>query len=393
MRTCLVVVLLVFFISVYTSSAQTLEEPLRNVLKLELVFGAENLPDEFLLANPGELSVDDAGNIYVIDEKRVKVFDKNGKAIDIFSGPGRGPGEFIGQVGTISISQTGYISVHNGGVFNSRGYNIYDSNYKFLKISHKNKYTMMGFHSGYSAKIYTFGEDEYVGVSKESYTEDDLIKTSEKLEFYKGDIKHEIAAYDKLEAVVTKDMNLGINYNGRFLWDYLPDKSIIYSHSRLDAVFTPEKSYQKLHIIDLQNNEKKILEHSFEPRIIEIKEYREFDRSTSRQMREILNQVTTRKEAYERMHDILRSFKYADYLRRIFADGNIVFIVTTEKNDNEEVLVDVLDCEKMVYLTSVYFPPKTNFRKIKNGFAYKIGESDGFPVVQKYRIDPAVYGK
>ncbi|MFC1476972.1 hypothetical protein ACFL6L_00730 [candidate division KSB1 bacterium] len=370
------------------------QDIIRNALTLELTFGAENLPDEYLLARPGDVAVDNDNNIYVIDEMRIKVFDADGRPKAIFGSPGQGPGEFEESIGSVTVSQYGFVSVHNGGVFHSRGFNIYGPDCRFLEISHENKYALMGFHSSGTTKIYTLSRDEYVGVSKRSYIKDDLIMTSEILEYYNGGSKYEIAGYDKHEAVVTKDLRSGINYNGRFLWDCLPDKSVVYTHSRLDEVHTTERSFYQLHLIDLRNMERNVIEHQFEPRPIEIREYHGTDENASALMKEMMKNVSTRKEAYDRKNKILKTFKYVDPLRRIYADGYFVFAVTRESNAEEEILVDVFDCENMVYLASVCFPPKSRFKEIRNGYVYDVGENEeGFPVIEKYRIDPTVYSK
>ena len=69
-------------------------EILSDVLQLELTFGDKDLPDEYLLARPGGIAVNDNGDILVVDENRVKVYSNNGREKSIIGGPGEGPGYF-----------------------------------------------------------------------------------------------------------------------------------------------------------------------------------------------------------------------------------------------------------------------------------------------------------
>jgi len=55
-----------------------IQPPLADVLAFELSFGADNVPDEFLitrLIGGQNFTVDDEDNVYIYDEHRLKVFD------------------------------------------------------------------------------------------------------------------------------------------------------------------------------------------------------------------------------------------------------------------------------------------------------------------------------
>ena len=69
-------------------------EPLTDVLTLELSFGDKDLPDEYLLANPRGIAVNDEGDVFVTDEDRVKVFGDDGKEKAIIGRNGRGQESF-----------------------------------------------------------------------------------------------------------------------------------------------------------------------------------------------------------------------------------------------------------------------------------------------------------
>jgi len=75
------------------------KEPIYNgeilMLKEEIAIGGAEAKEPYSFAVVRSLAVDDAGNIYALDEKdiRIKVFDKNGKHIRSFGQKGQGPGD------------------------------------------------------------------------------------------------------------------------------------------------------------------------------------------------------------------------------------------------------------------------------------------------------------
>ena len=169
--------LFLLFILSFPLYAQQNPPILDNVLTLVLTFGAEGLPDEYLIVGnqtSGSLygmtgpiiAVDNNNNIYVLDEYKVKVYDPNGKPKAIFGGKGMGPGEFANlPLGPerITVSPTGFVTVYNERWF---GYNVYNPQYKFVKIIFKDYYqdTKTGFQSIYINLAFTINENEYTGV-------------------------------------------------------------------------------------------------------------------------------------------------------------------------------------------------------------------------------------
>jgi len=67
-------------------------------LKQELLITDENLPDEMFFENPREVTVDNEGNIYIVDyhAHHIKKFDAKGNFLKLLGREGEGPGEFIG---------------------------------------------------------------------------------------------------------------------------------------------------------------------------------------------------------------------------------------------------------------------------------------------------------
>jgi len=72
-------------------------------------------------------------------------------------------------------------------------------------------------------------------------------------------------------------------------------------------------------------------------------------------------------------------------------DGNFVFVMLMTSDFEPQIPYDVLDLESGEFVASVDF---SNFRLIKNGYLYQIGpDEEGFAVIKRYKIDPAVYGR
>ncbi|MCH8287199.1 hypothetical protein IIB79_11865, partial [candidate division KSB1 bacterium] len=100
---------------------------LTDVLTLELAFGADNLPEEYLLTFP-EISfvgavvyigVDNNGNIFVADDSKIKIYDSNGLPLKMFGGLGYGPGEFgRDRFTSFNISANGYLTQQDGSRYN-----------------------------------------------------------------------------------------------------------------------------------------------------------------------------------------------------------------------------------------------------------------------------------
>ena len=84
---------------------------LSDVFTFEFEFGADNLPDEYLIVRPRTPDANDSNYVFIADESRIKVYDKDGKAKMIIGGPGQGPGEFPSQATNPIISPTGYLTV------------------------------------------------------------------------------------------------------------------------------------------------------------------------------------------------------------------------------------------------------------------------------------------
>jgi hypothetical protein len=99
----------------------------------------------------------------------------------------------------------------------------------------------------------------------------------------------------------------------------------------------------------------------------------------------------TQKEYDQKKTELLKELKVYPGIQSIFDDGNLLFVQTYNYEKNKGWLVDIFNSTTGTYLRSAYFP---FIPVIKNGYAYRsVLSADEFPYIEKYKINPAIYGK
>lgn len=395
-------IILLFFVINHNinSNAQVLESkpPLENVLEFELSFGAENLPNEYLLAQPHYIAVNDSSDIYVPDEGSIKVFDKYGNAKHIFGRPGEGPGEFGGDIEGIQIAPTGYIMVTD-----SRYYSTFSPNNKFLEkrmFRFSEIYTKLKEeHNIYPGLYRNFMLDNtFIAIndtdiivseatsSKEYVDASDILYDI--LVYKNGDEVNILAKYESLNnfriITPTKAKFSSRDDLGKFHFAVLPEGMIAYTNTGYDIHIDKNEGRYIIHLISLYGSKKYELSHKYI-------------------LQEIPDSVIDKPlgastgyldESFEKIiRKRLKKAKYLPPLKKLLADGNFLFAFTCATKE-EETLVDIFDAGVGKYIGSAYLPLNPHHCVIKNGCAYQLGlDEEGFCIVEKYKIDPAVYGK
>ncbi len=98
------------------------KEPIYNseilTLKEEIAIDGAKAEEPYSFGVVRSLAVDEAGNIYALDEKdiRIKVFDKNGKHIRSFGQKGQGPGDLDNPSGITINRSRNALMVRNGSL-------------------------------------------------------------------------------------------------------------------------------------------------------------------------------------------------------------------------------------------------------------------------------------
>ena len=341
------------------------EPILEDVFTLELSFGADNLPDEYLLAQPSGIIVTDKGDIIVADETRLKVFDSSGNPKRIIGRPGEGPGEFIKGMLKPSITESGYLTVLSGQLYGKCS--LFAPDYTFLSdenlVNSDLRKILLNEYNGnqmFFNGIYYYSPDEriiHLQVWGSGKQKSNQFHWYWKITYQKDGQLTSIADYE----------NLGepLHIGGYLLFSLLPDKKIIYTNTRKHKYKEIGSWYYSMFVYDLKNRNQKEIKRKYNP--------------------------VTIPDAILRRRKI-EGFKIYAPLQRIITDNYFIFAVTYEYNEGKGYLVDIFNSSSREYLRSAYFPfiPAV----IKNGYAYRLKTgSDIFPEVEKYKVNPAVYGR
>ncbi|KPK87208.1 hypothetical protein AMJ80_12265 [bacterium SM23_31] len=406
----LVIVLLLFFNCSKDVDVQTfeMEPPLTDVLTFELSFGDENTidKDEFLLARPRSrrIVVNQNEDIYVYDEYKIKVYDKNGNPKTIFGRMGNGPGEFRGIVRPLKISPEGILSVYDRG-FPSY-ISLFSPEHKLIaKRSIENNEIFKSIRDSYKLErdpeLYALGENEFIlmgnDVQEENNPQDDVYYEY-LFHLNQGDVN-----------LITKQRNVftfisiignafsrgGTGFTGRLNYTILPNRRLLYSHAAHDASVENGIGTAVLHIVSLDTGEMNDIQFTYEPREItdsEIEIYDYMGESKSVIMQHN-SEILARK-----IKSALQEAGYHAPFHSIISDRNFVFLIYNKLflKDNQFLrngyLIYCIDTIKQKQVSSFLLEELPDF--IYNGYLYNIGEStEGFAVIEKYKIDPAVYGK
>ncbi|MCH9021172.1 MAG: hypothetical protein IID32_00210, partial [Planctomycetes bacterium] len=186
----------------------------------------------------------------------------------------------------------------------------------------------------------------------------------------------EVARYNKEFA----SLSLSSPFRGELFWDMTQNSMIVYTHSKAEVFDDNSADYYVLNYFNLEENIIQKIRHEFTPVTISQEE-----------------KDKHYKERYENTHegrihlDLLQNTQFYPPILDLFADGNTVFVSVKVPEDNKNILMHIFH-ENGKFLRLAYFSIKPDV--IKNGYAYRIAENnDGFAIIEKYRIDPAVYIK
>ncbi|KPK95769.1 hypothetical protein AMJ80_03665 [bacterium SM23_31] len=392
--TSLAIVLLLFFNCSPDTDVQTVEmEPqLTDVLSLELAFGAddEKIPEDYLLVEPRGIIIHDNGDIIVSDEGYLKVFDKNGNPKRMVGRPGAGPGEFHPFM-TPTLSETGYITGAN-----QTSFNLFDKNYSLIeyenfrlssiyeKLKEINNWTSVS-----PGTIYAYSPDERVIIAKAYSTDEDGKRKTLSACIYQNKeqlttiAESEVIYYtvDRLTRFLEEDGNLHVAS--------LPDRKIVYTHTGKNRIKENDAWYYSMYLYDLKTNEQTEIKHSYNPVAIPDSVINVKLMHTEGMPEEMVKQ---QEKTLKQWGEILKKIRIYPTLRKIITDRNFIFAFTYTYNTANGHVVEIFDGSAGEYLHPVYFSFIPNV--IKNGYAYRQNiNEEGFPVVEKYKIDPAVYGK
>jgi hypothetical protein len=347
-----------------------LKEPITDVLSLEQTIGADSeVSKEFILARPRNIAVNTSGDILVLDEQKIKVFDSSGKPKTILGGAGDGPGE-IGPIPSMVISDNDYIAITDRNMY----INLFAPDFTFIsktRISGNERLSDLLNEANYS-------DGDGGGYLKlERYIALDASKSLIEIETRNKDIQadynvYSMLIYDNGEDAKTLVHTLsprtkgsasggsgGSTLRGVFRWAILDGEKIAYINTDDDVRDGQDNSTYTMHIISFSDREEATIIQRFIPS-------------------EIPKEIGTNQYG-----------KYQPSIRGIYADKGVIFVILRKRDREKGSLIDIFDADKAKYINSAYFKKGGS---IFGGYLYSRGSNeDGFPVVEKYKINPAVY--
>ncbi len=373
---------------------------LTDMLTLELTFGDENLPDEYLLASPGGVAVSDKGEIYVIDEDYIKMYNSQGQPVRMSAGKGQGPGELEYGINPY-ITNTGLLTVrdrYGSNVFRGDLSVVLKENTSTTE-THKNILEKYGWESGRMYRSIYLSENErillYIGGENYRNTKDAiqyniviLDKDGELIEVAKYPVEH---SYRTVTGSAGSSAMIGFSmwYLSRFIFSYSENGTIVYIQTGHETTLEDGRSFYNLSAYDIDSGIIKEISNQYEKTELREDVFSMWDRNVEYNSRVFPNL----KEFVDGLYDIARKAKYYASIQNLLTDNEFVFVFTYKQNEKDEVFVDVLNIESGEYVSSVYFSGIPAI--IKNGYAYYQvrGTDESFPKIEKFRISPEVYGR
>ena len=236
-----------------------------NVL-LELTFGAGDIDEEYILARPDPdgVGVDAEGNILVVDEDYVKVFDSNGLPKSLLGGTGQGPGRLTGPR-NLWMSPSGYFTVFDRRTANyfRPDHSWFDrvnfgSTRPFLDIMAANQLLPL-----VPEVVYCLGESEWVYAIDSRDRDPEKRSRKEIYLFYQdSDSLRVIVQYPQSNWIYTPPGSYMVMPSlGMLLVTPLSGNRIVYLHTYHDSEITAEGVSYRLTILDLDSMQTSYLDH------------------------------------------------------------------------------------------------------------------------------------
>ena len=384
---------------VYAQTAK-MQQPLTDVLTLVLTIGGEEViyeksQEEFYLNKPNIIAVNDANDILVLDENRIKVFGEYGNPKKIVGRPGQGPGEFFGAH-SLWISPEGYIAVRGG--FQYYIYSSFTPDYKFIEMTslrsnapYQTLIEKQNMRVDEPELIITLNETDRLYKVIAQQLEEDKVKEDFVFLIYQTEDAVDVLAKYARSNVIRYEIlsDRGKPHFGSLAAAMLTNNRVVYTHTFHETQIDENHANYRLFVLSLDNLKKITITHPFNPMVFIKKE----DPSIKRMSERSPLPAELYKGLQQKIYDVYDERKYKSPLQSLMTDRNYIFAFTFEKNKEEEIFTDIFNADTGKYLGSAYFPflPMA----IKNGYAYNLKKTTDteFAEIKKYRIDPAVYGK
>jgi len=348
------------------------------------------------MVRPGGLGIDQNGELLVLDEDYLKVFDLDGNPLRLMGGPGSGPGEFE-RVRSLWPGSDGYYTVF-GGQFGFTAHYFRPDHSYIERVNHM------------STSIYqdiTLKQDlraqrpEMVLCLNETdrvYSVDSRHIDREQREFQKvflfydaPDSLHLVTDYQQTNMVWGEMMGSSVPTLGRLLLVALPGGRIAWTHTWHDHAFSEARSTYSIHVFEPAGGDGFTIEHPFTPIEHDYQErevseaMRTRNPEQARDMAEVNRMLKERHDEHGYLAPVSTLLVCENYLL-VYHARNI-----GDYQPGEVYLfqVDIFKTGTGEYVNSAWLP---NGICIHDGILYGLTYSpDEGSTVQRYSIDPAIF--
>ncbi len=369
---------------------------------------AQSVPDDFLFVRPSltGIAVNATGEVYVVDEDKVKVYGPDGSPIRLIGRSGFGPGEFV-NARSITQSETGYWTVLSG--FPLQTVDIFSPDFGFLArinysseqpygdvLSQRHRYP------GRPYDIYSFSPEEryYLLEAQERLRDGRLTGCQwEYLIAEKAGVIELLAEYESTDWLAVESLIAQFSFLGTLHAGYLDGRRVVYSHSGRDVEQSGDNHYYVLTIRNLVEGSEIKIKHSYSPVPVDMDQIRRWQEGSNALRAPNRMAANTIDRLVAKVEDHFRRVHHKAALVGLLTDRHYIFVFTYSQRGENELLTDVFDVDSASYLGSWYFPgystDSLGIVAIKDGFAYVLvgyqTEGTEEPHLDKLKIDPRVY--
>ena len=378
-----------------------------NAVTLELEFTVDDLPEYYGIYYPGRAVVADNGDIILSNNGKLMIYDLNGN-LKIVTGQVFESGNLLTSP---QITETGYTTVDYlyGGVTGNISYNLYDNEYNFVKkeVFNENKIIEkiledQNWRNFTGSTIYGYGPDErLLGLSGQTRG-GSQIGTNMQGIFYENENILKTVRLFKRNWESGFEYETRLKIYGEIFYELLSNRKVVSIHTGTDRFEENDNWHYELRVNDLRTDERQVIQVPYIPVTFPdsvINKQLLLSPGLSDDLRQ--NRIAS----HEKRRQVLVETRYYPPLRKLVTDQTFVFAFSFLHISEKGYLADVIDSESGKVISKVYFPMIPQI--IKNGYAYQTvlprlsrggmefsnANPGEYPVIEKYRIDPAVYGK
>ena len=252
---------------------------LEDLITLELTIDeSSDLREDYLLVRPYDVSINYNDDIVLVDEDKIKIYDKSGKGKKIIGRKGQGPGDFMGAPYVV-ITPNGFITAdEGGGALNNRYYTVFKPDYNILnkwryypspELEEYLTDMNMDFKINALVKIVAINQDSFVYqinfFEKDTNNQNTLIAFEDNKDF-----KPVFCGRNPFYIVYKKSL-LQTGFVNHFDFHILPDNKILYFNTVEDSIIDSNLGYYSFHIFSLETNYDIVYKNKFIPQELSVK--------------------------------------------------------------------------------------------------------------------------